>query len=342
VGCYPRRLNLDLSYACNIHCTTCLCPQIDADTGAPVLALETAKRAIDEFVAMGGKSVGLIGGEPLLIPYVYDLVKHAADAGLQVRLTTNGMAATPHNSRRLLRCGLSGVTVSVDGDEPGHEMIRGKGTFAKTVRGASHLMAAARALGRKDFKLDLHVTVSRANVRSFAGLILQAAHIDPRVSVSVQYVSRLQPNVNHAMEQLLHQSADHRRNHWSLPQNLLLTEDDIPVLRASIATMKKLAVEQKVALQIDPALDGAVDVRRLLDGTFALGKRCQVFETALLIGPDGNVGSCPMLTHFSFGSIHQQSLPAIWASELFERLRPLLRDGYLPVCQSCCRHADLM
>src|SRR5262245_26931771 len=137
---YPRRLNLDLSYACNIHCTTCLCPQIDADSGAPVLALTTAKRVIDEFAAIGGETVGLIGGEPLLIPYIYDVVQYAADAGLRVRLTTNGMAATADNAQRLLMCGLSGATVSVDGDETGHEMIRGKGTFAKTLRGANNLM----------------------------------------------------------------------------------------------------------------------------------------------------------------------------------------------------------
>lgn len=340
--CHPLKLNLDLSYACNIDCTTCRCPEIDRNTGAPLLRLELVRRIVDEFAAMGGQSVGLLGGEPLLVEHVYDVVKHAADAGLQVTLTTNGMAATLNNSRRLLDCGLSGATVSVDGDETGHEIIRGKGTFEKTIRGARNLMTAARELGNNAFRLGLHVTISRANVRFFAGLINHVAEIGPTVYVTVQYFSRLEPSLSRQMEQLLNQSADYRRNHWNLPRDLLLTEDDIPALRAGIVAMKKSASDRKVSLYIDPALDEALDARRLLDGTFALSKRCQVFETALIIGPDGTVGSCPMLTHFSLGQIHSQSLGEIWTSEPFGRLREKLRGGYLPVCQSCCRHSDLI
>jgi radical SAM protein with 4Fe4S-binding SPASM domain len=291
---------------------------------------------------MGGRSLGLLGGEPLLVDYVYDVVEHAAGAGLTVAITTNGMAATLANSRRLLACGLSSATVSVDGDQSGHEMIRGKGTFEKTIRGAKNLLAAARELGRSDFRLGLHVTVSRANVRAFAGIISHAAEIDPGISVSVQYFSRLEPAVTRRMEQLLNQSADHRRNHWNLPQDLLLTEDDIPALRAGIAEMKRSAHERNVPLYIDPALDELFDARGLLDGTFALSKPCRVVETALLIGPDGRVGSCPMLTHFALGHVHRQSLSEIWASQPFEALREKLRAGYLPVCQSCCRHGGLM
>jgi radical SAM protein with 4Fe4S-binding SPASM domain len=335
------KLNIDLSYACNISCTTCLCPQIDAGTGAPALSLETARRVIDEFVAMGGRFLGLLGGEPLLVAHVYDVVAYAAGAGLNVAITTNGMAATPANSRRLLACGLSSATVSVDGDRSGHEMIRGKGTFEKTIRGARNLSAAARDLGRRDFRLGLHVTISRANVRAFAGIIYHAAEIGPGTSVSVQYFSRLEPGVTRQMERLLDQSADHRRNHWNLPQDLLLTEDDIPPLRAGIAAMKQSAHERNVPLCVDPALDEAFDARRLMDGTFALSKPCHVFETAMLVGPDGRVGSCPMLTHFSLGQVNRQSLEEILASEPFERLRGELRCGYLPVCQSCCRHVDL-
>jgi MoaA/NifB/PqqE/SkfB family radical SAM enzyme len=338
----PRKLNIDLSYACNLNCTTCRCPDIDRDTGAPLLSLERVREVIDQFAAAGGESVGLLGGEPLLVGYVYDVVKHAADAGLPVSITTNAMPATLYNSRRLLANGLSRATVSLDGDQTGHESIRGTGTFEKTLRGAKNLMTAAGELGRGDFRLGLHVTISRANVRSFAGVVQSAAEISPCVGVSVQYLSRLEPGLSRDMERLLRQPADHRRNHWNLPRDLLLTDDDIPALGAGIAEMKQAARERNVSLHIDPALDEALDAGRLVEGTFALSKPCGVFETALLIGPDGTAGSCPMLTHFSFGNVHTQSLPEIWAGAPFEQPRRALRSGYLPVCQSCCRHGDLM
>ncbi len=337
-----RRLLIDLSYACNIQCTTCRCPDIDADTGAPMLPLDVTKRTIDQFAALGGESVGLYGGEPLLVGYVYDVVQHAAGLGLQVRVTTNGMAATAGNARRLLACGLAGATVSVDGDETGHELIRGKGTFSSTMRGAENLMAAARELGRADFSVELHVTVSRANVGAFAGLIHHAAQVGPSVSVSVTHFSRLDADVTHAMEALLDQPADDTRNHWRLSRNLLLTAEDLPVLRASVAQMKQLAAARRVPVHIDPALDEAFDPAAIVEGVFTLRKRCPVFETTLIVGPDGAIGSCPMLTHFSFGHVPTQSVSAIWDSPTFHRLRRRLRDGYLPVCGSCCRHGNLM
>lgn len=337
----PRCLFLDLSYACNIQCTTCRCPTIDRDTGGASLSLELANRAIDEFAAMGGESLGLYGGEPLLVKHVYDVVKHGAHAGLQVRLTTNGMPATIDNSRRLIGSGLSGVTVSVDGDKMGHETIRGKGTFDKSMQGARNLLIAARELARHDFTLDLHVTVSRGNVRSFAGLIHHAAQLGGGVSVSVTHFSRLEPPINQ-LELLFKQSPDPQRNHWNLPRDLLLRRDDVGALIASVAEMKMLAHDRGIPLNIDPALDQALDASGLLEGTFVLRQRCPVFETALIIGPDGAVGSCPMLTHLSFGLLSDQSLLEIWTGRLFSDARQVLRAGYLPVCSACCNHADLM
>jgi MoaA/NifB/PqqE/SkfB family radical SAM enzyme len=338
----PLRLNIDFSYACNIRCTTCRCPDIDADIGAPVLPLDLAVRTIDEFVGLGGTAVSIYGGEPLLVPHVYDVVRHAGSLGLRVAITTNAMAATAGNARRLIADGLSRVTVSVDGDETGHDLIRGKGTFAKTMRGAKNFADAADALGRERFRISLHATVSRANVAHLAGLVRHAKRIGPRVKVTVAYFSRLEDDATEATEEILGRKSDARRNHWRLPRELLLTENDLPLLEESLGEMRRLADEEGIGLIVDPALDAAAAPSTLLQGTFELRKPCPVFETSILLGPDGSIGSCPMLTHFSFGRVPAQSLASIWGSRVFEDLRERMRDSYLPVCNACCRHADLM
>jgi MoaA/NifB/PqqE/SkfB family radical SAM enzyme len=338
----PLRLNIDFSYACNIRCTTCRCPDIDADTGSPLLPLDVAVRTIDEFVAMGGRVVAIYGGEPLLVPHVYDVVRHAAERGLRVMITTNAMAATVESARRLISSGLFRVSVSVDGDETGHDLIRGKGTFAKTMRGAKNFADAAAALGKEKFRISLHATVSRANVGHLAGLLRHAARISPRVSVTVAYFSRLEAGATQAMEEILARKADPRRNHWLLPRELLLTESDLPVLEESLRQMRRLAEEEGIPLIVDPALDPATKADTLLRGTFKLRKPCPVFEESVLLAPDGRIGSCPMLTHFSFGRVTEQPLAQIWGNEVFEDLRRRMRDSYLPVCDACCRHLDLM
>ena len=189
---------------------------------------------------------------------------------------------------------------------------------------------------------DIDVTVSRANLRAFAGLVDHAAQIGPSVSVSVTHFSRLDANVTQAMEALLERPADATRNHWRLPRALLLTAEDLPVLRTSVAQMKQLADARGVRLRVDPALDATFDPAAIVEGTFALRKQCPVFETTLIVGPNGAIGSCPMLTHVSFGHVPAQSVAAIWDGQTFHHLRRRLRDGYLPVCSFCCRHGDLM
>jgi MoaA/NifB/PqqE/SkfB family radical SAM enzyme len=335
-------LFIDLTYACNISCRTCLCPQIDKASGGQLLPLETAQLTIEEFAKMGGKFVGIYGGEPLLVKYVYEVVKTAADKGLSVTLTTNGMAATEKNSRQLLANGLSGATVSIDGDKIGHEMIRGKDTFNKAIKGAENLVVAARELRKNDFKLDLHLTICRANIRSFAGLIDEAARIGPEVFITVALFSRMNPDITKQMEQLLKLSSNERLNHWCLPKDLLLTHDDILPLRDILAEMKIYASERGVVLHLDPALDEYFDEQHLLSGTFNLKKNCSVFEDSVIVGPDARIGSCPMLTHFSFGQIDKKSLAEIWNSPIYQDLREKMKNNYLPVCQHCCNHSNLM
>ena len=94
----PEELILDISYACNLSCQTCLCPQIDQAKNKPVLSIETAFRTISEFAKIGGQRLALFGGEPLLVPYVYDVITYAHKLGLNISITTNAIAAkSAHN-----------------------------------------------------------------------------------------------------------------------------------------------------------------------------------------------------------------------------------------------------
>lgn len=94
--------------------------------------------------------------------------------------------------------------------------------------------------------------------------------------------------------------ADPVRNHWSLPSDLLLMPDQLPSLRADLAEMRRLAAKLGIPIRVDPALDRPDAEPNLLRGVFMLDRPCRVFETKLLVGPDGAVGSCPMMSHVSF------------------------------------------
>jgi hypothetical protein len=339
----PSVLSLDLSYACNLECTTCRCPAIDADTGHPRLSRELALRAVDEFAAAGGRQVSVIGGEPLLVPYVYEILARATSLGLRTLIITNGIPATPRNAARLLDAGLSIAMISMDGDPAGHERIRGEGTFARALQGARNIAAAAAERSRGGFRIDFHVTVSRANAASLAGLIPRIADVRASVSVSVTCATRVPDDVMAATVAEVGRAADPVRNHWSLPSELLIGPEQLPSLRAELAEMRRLAEEHGIPIRVDPALDRPDAEPDLVRGVFELDRPCRVFETKLLVGPHGAVGSCPMMTHVSFGSLEGRSLASVWgAGGPFEPLRERLRHGYLPVCRHCCVHDQMM
>lgn len=338
-----RTLILDPTYSCNFRCGTCRCPEIHATCGRARLPRDTALNLVQAFADAGGRELLIFGGEPLLVGYIYELLAFASDLGLRVELTTNGSLLTPENATYLASSGVDAVTISLDGDAAGHEAVRGSGTYEKTVGGAGNFVRAARESSRPPGILNLHCTVSRLNVGHFAGVVDRAAHLGYATSVSLSYLSLLYRDDVATIESLTGKSAQAAKSHWRLPAELLLRQGDLESLRYGIAEVQRRAAGNGVDVRIDPALLVDTDADVLLMCNFPLSKQCTVFETTTIIGPSGEIGSCPMLTEFSFGNIKETTLADVLSDRSrFEPLKTMMRGGYTPVCRRCCNHADLM
>ena len=77
-----------LSDKCNYHCVFCShdfnrCRGLDI---SPVFL----KECMNVFAGLGGKKVTYTGGEPLIYPALYDVMRHAKSLGLANAITTNG------------------------------------------------------------------------------------------------------------------------------------------------------------------------------------------------------------------------------------------------------------
>ena len=68
----------------------------------------------------------LSGGEPLFRPDIFDIARHATDAGLIVALATNGTLIDAGVARRIQDSGVRRVSISFDGaDAATHDIFRG-------------------------------------------------------------------------------------------------------------------------------------------------------------------------------------------------------------------------
>ena len=133
----PSEIVLELSKECNLACRACF--------GREALRLPAAagERALREAARLGVKSARFTGGEPLLHPDLYGLLKLARKLGFYILLNTNGTLLDRAAARRL--AGLAdNALISLPGtDEASHAAATGRpGSLAAKAAAVKLLRAA--------------------------------------------------------------------------------------------------------------------------------------------------------------------------------------------------------
>ena len=116
-------LRLSLTARCNLACPYC-CPDSEEPVG--LLSLEQRVQLVQAFVSLGGHTLRLTGGEPLLHGGLEALIaavrplkqRSSEDPRGQLRdlaLTTNGVLLTAERAQSLRQAGLDRITLSLDG-----------------------------------------------------------------------------------------------------------------------------------------------------------------------------------------------------------------------------------
>tara|TARA_B100000401_G_C52797848_1_gene716916 strand:+ start:994 stop:2067 length:1074 start_codon:yes stop_codon:yes gene_type:complete len=113
-------LRLSLTALCNLACPYC-CPDTQEPTG--LLTLKQRVKLVEAFVALGGHTLRLTGGEPLLYPDLDPLIRalqplkqsNSPAALRDIALTTNGVLLTKQRAIQLRSAGLDRITLSLDG-----------------------------------------------------------------------------------------------------------------------------------------------------------------------------------------------------------------------------------
>jgi len=170
----PRRLTVELTNICNLHCSYCLRDE-DALYHSPANYLPVellARVARDARRLMGIEQVMFTGGEPTLHPEFGKILATVRDLELKCSFVTNGW----HFERVwpimvANREALTHVSFSLDGATgETHDRWRGEGSFARVVR------AFARCWSSK-FPFNVKVGIRRDTVPQLEQIALFAARM---------------------------------------------------------------------------------------------------------------------------------------------------------------------
>lgn len=157
----PVALNWKLwiytNYDCNLKCSYCV-----AKSGPNVprraIGIKNVQQLVDESVALGFDHVFFTGGEPFLLPDIYDMLAYSS-ARVKTTVLTNAMLLRGARLEKLKAIATDRliIQVSIDGGRAeDHDAYRGKGTWDKTVEGI-------RLLQEAGFRVRLGTTETPAN-----------------------------------------------------------------------------------------------------------------------------------------------------------------------------------
>ncbi len=133
-GLVPPFLFISLTNDCNLSCQGCWVTPSKPPTAIPP---ETLDRLITQWQHRGSSFFGLLGGEPLLHPGLFDVIARHPEAYFQ--LFTNGTLLTDAVAARLRELGNVTPLISIEGrDAAGDERRGGRGVFGRAMEALDH------------------------------------------------------------------------------------------------------------------------------------------------------------------------------------------------------------
>ena len=99
---------------CNLSCAYCN----EYDDHSKPVPLDVLRQRVDRLASFGTTVITISGGEPLLHPELYLLIRHIRSRGIIAGLITNGYLLTAEPIAQLNRAGLEHLQISIDNVVP--------------------------------------------------------------------------------------------------------------------------------------------------------------------------------------------------------------------------------
>jgi len=145
----PYELHFELTNLCNANCV--FCPYQFQEREVQFMPDEVFHKAVADFVASGGGSVGLtpIVGDALIHPEFLERVRHLRSFSAidRIWVTTNAILLDKHGIDEILASGLTSITISTSGfDEASYRRVYRSSAYQRFRRNVLALVERNREL----------------------------------------------------------------------------------------------------------------------------------------------------------------------------------------------------
>ena len=285
----PAYVVWELTLACDQPCTHC---GSRAGVARPnELTTEQAFAVVHQLAELKTFEVVLIGGEAYLHPGFLPIIRALRSHGIRPTMTTGGRGITVELAQQMAEAGLYSVSVSVDGLEPTHDLMRAsRGSFASAT-------AALRAIKAAGIPIAANTNFNRLNQAEAEPLYEHLKALGVR-SWQVQITAPLGRAADRAA--------------------MLLQPWDLLELMPRLVALKERAWDDQILIFPGNNLgyfgpEEAV-MRSPARGMADHWQGCQAGRTSMGIEADGAVKGCPSLqtSHYVGGNLREKSIREIW------------------------------
>jgi len=328
-----RLLFWETTAGCNLECVHCRRLDVSKQLMQSDMTTAEALNFVTGLAAYAKPILVLSGGEPLFRPDIFDIARHAGNAGLPVALATNGTLIDDAVAGRIVDAGIRRVAISIDGaDETTHDKFRQQpGSLAAALRGFRYLRA-------RGMSMQINCTVTKHNLHQVETLYGMAREL----GAEALHLFMLVPvgcGVQIAESNMLPAEEYERVLNWMYDKS----KERALHLKATCAphyfrVMRQRARDEGVRIEAThshgkPASAGKPGSGHPGGDMAAMTKGCLAGSAICFVSHTGEVFPCGYLP-VSAGNVRRQGVQEIWErSDVFTRLRD---DSQLEGKCGCC------
>lgn len=296
----PLYIAWEVSQLCNAECIHCYSDSGPNALRTNELSTKEALTMIKDLSDAGLLVLAFSGGEPLLRKDIFTLVNYAIEQNLVVNIASNGILINETTAKKIAECGVSSVTISIDGSTSEiHDKFRKRdGLFTKAIN-------AVKLLVKEKVRVVISFTPTLLNYEEGEKVVKLAYLLGASAVNMSEYVP-----------------AGRGKNNLSLPPQLLkkVINDWIKMRSEYAGKMQIIWHDCRASLLVDEK-----DMDKYTG--------CGAGKLTARIMADGSLTPCVFLST-SAGNLNNQSFKEIWNnSELLQAIRN--RDLIGGNCMTC-------
>lgn len=332
---YPRWIVLQLLEECNLRCKMCYEWGLEGPYKSKKTLAQLDPDLIKKIIAQcspGKPYYDFFGGEPLMYPWLSDILAMINHYGSVADFPTNGTLLEQH-AEMLVETAPNKIWVSLDGPEAINDRQRGKGVFKKVIKGIEKLYELRQSKGKHFPKMGVSFIITPLNymyVEEFFFKHIDLSMLD-HISMEVQLYATEEQYAQYVEvlsgEFGVYEAPYAKGMVWRDISSF--SEIDIPELTRQLNKVKEYCLKNRIHVITYPKTIDELNLRNYFSGQFHQmadkRNRCSLPWTYAEITARGDVSPCHAFYDLTFGNVNEESLLDIWRSGKYKEYRAYMK-----------------